>query len=90
MNLTLKHLEFCLTERQRQIVELSVKGLTLRQIADEIGGNHTNIHKAIQAIKKRAAGRGYSPNDDLNHPTAPGFTTKRVSTAYGEDGSIKL
>jgi hypothetical protein len=90
MNLSLKHLEFCLTERQRKIVELCAKGLTLREIGEEIGGDHSNIHKAIRAIQKRAAGRGYSPNDDLTHPTAPGFTTKRVSTAYGEDGSIKL
>lgn len=90
MNLSLKHLEFCLTERQKQIVELSVKGLTLREISTEIGGDRANIHKAIQAIKKRAAKHGYSPTDDLTHPTAPGFATKRVSTAYGEDGSIKL
>jgi hypothetical protein len=90
MSLSLKHLEFCLTERQRQIVELSVKGLTLREIAAEIGGHHANIHKTVQAVKKRAAGRGYSPNDDLTHPTAPGFTTKRVSTAYKEDGTIAL
>ena len=90
MNLSLNHLEFCLTERQKQIVELSVKGLTLREISAEIGGDHANIHKAIQAIKKRAAKHGYSPTNDLTHPAAPGFATKRVSTAYGEDGSIKL
>ena len=62
----------------------------MREIAEEIGGDRRNIHKAVQAIKKRAAKHGYSPDDDLTHPTAPGFTTKRVSTAYGEDGSIKL
>ena len=90
MDLTLKHLEFCLTDRQKSIVELSVKGLTLTEISTEIGGDRRNIHKAIQAIKKRAAQHGYSPDDDLTHPAAPGFATKRVSTAYGEDGSIKL
>lgn len=90
MKITKEHLRFCLSDRQKQIVELSAKGLSLREIAKEIGGNHANIHKSMQAIEKRAAKHGYAPDADLTHSTAPGFTTKRVSTAYGEDGSIKL
>lgn len=90
MNLSLDYLEHCLSDRQRQIVKLAAQGFSLSQMAKELGGDRANIHKSIIAIKKRAAKHGLAPEQDLTHGTAPGFTTKRVSTAYGEDGEIKL
>ena len=90
MTNTMDYEPFCLSDRQKQIASLRSKGLSYGQIAKEIGGDPSNVRKSFALVLRRAALQGYAPESDLTHPTAPGFTTKRVSTAYGEDGSIKL
>lgn len=82
-------LDACLTDRQRQIVKLRDQGLSYSQLAKKIGGDSSNIARAYRQVQKRAAQRGYAPAHDLTKPTAPGFTTKRVSTMYGDDGEIR-
>lgn len=81
--------EACVTNRQRQIVELRSQQLSYREISKKIGGDPSNIAKAYKQVQKRAALRGYAPEHDLTKPAAPGFTTRRVSTMYGDDGEIR-
>ena len=87
---TTEHLDFCNTEYQRQIIEMTLSGMNQSQIARELGKNVRRVHNAIVSVHNRAALQGVAPAQNLNRQTAPGFTTKRVSTAYNLDGDIVL
>jgi hypothetical protein len=87
---TTEHLDFCNTEYQRQIIEMILDGMTQAEIAKELGKDPRRIHKALASVHKRAASQGVAPAYNVNRQTVPGFTTKRVSTAYNMDGDIVL
>jgi len=87
---TTEHLDFCNTEYQRQIIEMTLSGMNQTEIARELGKNPRRINKAVVAVHRRAALQGVAPAQNVNRQTAPGFTTKRVSTAYNMDGDIVL
>jgi len=83
-------LEYCLTDRHRDIIGMIEQGKTKRDVAENLGISERTVFREIQTIKRRAASQGWEPSAGLTHPTAEGFVTKRVSTAYKEDGSIAL
>ena len=83
-------LEFCTTQRQRDVVIMRQDGKNYSQIAKALNCDRTNVRRSLRAVEKRAAAKGFAPSYDLTHTAAPGFVTKRVSTAYSEDGSIAL
>ena len=87
---TPEHLDFCNTDYQRQIIEMILDGMTQAEIAKELGKDPRRIHKALASVHKRAASQGVAPAYNVNRQTVPGFTTKRVSTAYNTDGDIVL
>ncbi len=90
IRLTPDHLDFCSSDLQREAVKLFLDGHTLNDIAEKQERNYRRVHRSLQAVEAKAAAKGVARHYDLVHETAPGFITKRVSTAYGEDGSVKL
>lgn len=56
-----------------------------RAASKALGLNPTTVNDAIKRLKAAAALRGYSPEHDLMHPTAPGQRLKGTSTLY-KDG----
>lgn len=87
---TPEHLDFCNTDYQRQIIEMTLAGMNQTEIAKELGRNSKRIHNAVASVHRRAANQGVAPAYNVNRQTVPGFTTKRVSTAYNTDGDIVL
>ena len=87
---TTEHLDFCNTEYQRQIIEMTLSGMNQTEIARELGKDPRRIHKSLAVVHRRAALQGVAPAYNVNRQTVPGFTTKRVSTAYNLDGDIVL
>ena len=85
-----EHLDFCNTDYQRQIIEMTLGGMNQTEIAKELGKNPRRINQAVVAVHRRAALQGVAPAYNVNRQTVPGFTTKRVSTAYNLDGDIVL
>lgn len=80
-------LEYCTTDRQRQIVELYEQGLGYTKIAKELGlSTRWNARDAVRLVKARAATQGYSPNHDMVHTVPDGFKLKGVSTYYNDEG----
>jgi predicted phosphodiesterase len=79
-------LEFCETDRQREIIELRNKGLSVRQISEQIGIAGRNVQSACSRVKVAAAKQGYSPEHDMVHQVPNGFTVKGVSTYYNDQG----
>ena len=85
-----EHLDFCNTDYQRQIIEMTLGGMNQTEIAKELGKNPRRINQALAAVHRRAALQGVAPAQNVNRQTAPGFTTKRISTAYNMDNEIVL
>jgi len=79
-------LEFCESERQREIVELRSRGLSVRQISEKIGIAVRNVQAACSRVRATAARHGYSPEHDMHHTVPKGFSVKGVSTYYNDEG----
>jgi len=80
-------LDFCTTEKQLEVITLvMVKGLSQYQAADKLNMSRHAVRHHINAVKKKAAQRGYSPNHDWKNPVPDGHKIKGVSTFYDEAG----
>ena len=75
-------LQFCKTERQREVVSRVEEGKSQRDIAAELGLSRGTIRGHLEAVRAVAAKQGYSPEHDYTHPVPDGFTVKGVSTLY--------
>lgn len=79
-------LNFCESERQREVVELRSKGLSVKDVALEIGIAERNVQQACKRVKDRAAKQGYAPEHDMHHTVPDNYTVKGTSTLY-KDGA---
>ena len=79
-------LDFCNTERQRQIVELHKQGLGYTKIGEKVGCSRYAVRDSLQSVKARAATQGWSPQHDMVHTVPDGFNVKGVSTYYNDEG----
>ena len=79
-------LDFCKTERQKEVISRVEQGKSQRAIANELGLGRGTVVGHIEAVKKCAAKQGYSPEHDYTHPVPDGFTVKGVSTYYNDVG----
>jgi hypothetical protein len=62
-------LDFCITARQQDIIELHLQGLSSREIARKLNlsdRHSANIREAIRTVKRRAEDRGYAPEQHRN------------------------
>lgn len=62
--------------------------------SDRAAAKFFGIHKARlwqvrKAVLAKAAQYGYAPDNDMTHPTAPGFKVKGTSTLYDEGGNVR-
>ena len=84
-------LDYCLSDTQRQIIELAMTGISKREIADKIGITERRVFKALQSIKARAAMAGIAPDADLDYKIPVGFNVKGTSTLIDKTtGESKL
>lgn len=81
-----KLLDFAVSDRQRQAIKLRVSGLTARKAASQMGISEPSFHLLIKRAKYQAAIHGWSPENDMVHPTGPVHVAKGTSTLYNEDG----
>jgi UDP-2,3-diacylglucosamine pyrophosphatase LpxH len=79
-------LDYCNTDRQREIVALYEQGLTMTEIARQLGGKRNIVSESYHRVAKRAALQGYSPDHDMTKTVPPGFSVKGVSTYYNDEG----
>ena len=79
-------LEYCNTERQRQVVELYEQGLGYTKIGEKVGCSRYAVRDSIQAVKARAAMQGWSPQHDMVHTVPNVFKIRGVSTLYNDEG----
>jgi len=80
--------QFC-TDRQWQVLEALGQEGSHRKAAIALGCARNVVSQVVKSVNIKAAARGYSPDHDMSHQTAPGFVVKGTSTLYGDDGQVK-
>ena len=75
-------LQFCKTERQKEIISRVEEGKSQREIAKELKISRSTVVTHFEAVKLSAAKKGYSPEHDYTHPVPDGFKIRGVSTLY--------
>lgn len=55
-----------------------------------LGCDPRNFYQTMQAVKKKAATAGYSPEHDMTHEVPSPYVVKGTSTLYDVDGNQKL
>ena len=80
--------QFAITERQREYILAAVKHGSFRGAAKALGVDESTVRNSVKGAKRRAEIRGYAPEHDLVHPSAPGFVVKGTSTLYDETGNV--
>lgn len=79
-------LERYTTPRQWELLQAWETHGTEKQAADVLGVNKNAISQAWRAVKKKAAIRGYAPDEGVIKTTPEGFHIKGTSTLYDADG----
>jgi hypothetical protein len=74
------------TVRQLEFLEAVEKHGSGRKAAKALGVNPRTLEKSLQALRRKAATMGYSPEHDMRHTVPEGFTVRGVSTYYDEEG----
>lgn len=77
------------TETQKKYIDEAIKHGSMRAAAKALGVNKNSVSEAIQALKRKASLRGYSPAHDMTHTVPDTHIAKGVSTLYDGDGKVR-
>ncbi len=77
------------TPREREVIDTRRKH-SAKETGEILGITESSVFSRISRLLKRAALKGVAPDQGVNHPTIPGFETKRISTAWKPDGTYAL
>lgn len=78
-------LQFCETDRQRLVISLRQKGLSAKEVGEQVGAHERNVMAMCKRLRDKAAKQGYSPEHDMVHTVPDGYSVKGTSTLY-KDG----
>jgi len=84
------YLKFAKTEAQKRNIKAVIEYGSQRKAAKALGVSKGTISSSISKVKKYAALQGFLPDSDFVHPVEEPFFVDAVSTAYGENGEIKI
>lgn len=74
------------TETQAKHIDVVNKHQSMRKAAEELGCNPSNIRQSIEAVKRKAAIFGFSPEHDMTRAVPETHVAKGVSTYYNKEG----
>lgn len=83
-------IEFCSTERHRQIITLIESGKGVLETGRILGIDGSTVSKAYSLIKQRAATQGYAPDSGFTRPVPSPHIATGVSNLWrrGEDQPV--
>lgn len=82
-----KLLEFA-TPKQAEVVRAVQTHGSNRKAAKALGVSVSRVRGHVSELRKRAAKRGYAPENNIQHPTPSGFSVKEYTTEYSADGEV--
>lgn len=88
MTIDLGYLDYCETDRQRDIIKAIVEHKGQRAAARALGIHHRTLERLLGVIRLRAARHGFAPAFDLNHAVPPTHLLKGASTLYDRHGKV--
>ncbi len=80
-------LKFCITDRQREVLQAVVNTNGVRPASRELGVTPRTVRDTIQRVESLAAKRGYAPEADMTKVCPDGYVVKGTSTLYDGDGT---
>ena len=84
----MKHLIPFATPRQAEVIEAVIRYGSHQKAARELGINRSNVSRAVQAVRTKAAKSGIAPEADMVHQAAEGFTVQGTSTLYKDGEAV--
>jgi hypothetical protein len=78
------------TTRQGEIIDALITAQTYGGAARALKVDESYVRKALAAVQKRAAMRGYAPESDMRVVVPDPFVVRGTSTLYGDDGALKM
>lgn len=75
-------IEFCSTERQRQVIEMAEAGESFHSIGRNLGLTFQYVSRIHKLIKERAATYGHAPESGFNHKVPAPHIAKGVSNLW--------
>lgn len=82
-------LNYCHSDRQREILQAIIDEGGLRPAARRLDTVYSNVARVTRAVRQRAARQGYSPDHDMIRTVPDGFRLRGTSTLYDQDGALK-
>lgn len=79
-------LNYCTTEKQRQVIEMHGQGLGYQKIAQKLNCTKWNVRDIVKTVQAKAARQGFSPSHDMTKTVPTGFNVQGVSTYYDSEG----
>lgn len=79
-------LDYCTTERQREVITLHEEGLGYQKIADKVGIGKYSVRDIVKRVQSKAAIKGHAPQYDMTHSVPDPFFVRGVSTLYNDEG----
>lgn len=83
-------IEFCASDKQRELVEMIASGSSINAAALHVYKDSSNGHKVFKSIQAKAARAGISPEHDMSKQVPDGYHVRGTSTLYDSDGKPKL
>lgn len=83
-------LDYCVTDRQRECIEAYIELGNQRAVAKRLGVSQPSVTKCVDRVKRRYAKVNAADLATQTKQQLDGFNTKRISTAYRDDGSVAM
>ncbi len=78
------------TDKERAVYQaLKDSGGCYETMAKMLGIEQSSVRNRLMRLRKKAALRGWAPNNDMEKETAEGFHVKGTSTLYDGEGNVK-
>jgi hypothetical protein len=91
MTIDTKLLDYCTTDRHRQVIQAIIDaGGSGEAAAKSLNMDGGSLRKVRRIIEARAARGGHSPDHDMKRTVPDGYHVKGTSTLYDADGKPKL
>jgi len=98
------YMEYCITDRQKELLEAIMKTGSCRKAAAEVGVTHQFVSRTLAKIKARAHSKGVAPEKDLYYPLpdtqiitgvstlqrSPGGNLQWVKTKAGAEAQLEM
>ena len=83
--------EYCLNDRQIEIMDLLAEGHSQTQVAALLNyGSPQGVHNILRRVKGYAAKKGFNADDEMDVSVPEGYSVKGTSTLYDDTGNVKI